>query len=345
MRVLVVKLTSMGDVLHLAPALTDLRQQYPNAIVDWMVEDSFAEIPAWHPSVDRVIKVSTRKWRTLNKSSVTEFLAFWKTLRQVRYDVIIDAQGLMKSAVFSRFAKKVKGGMRAGFSGDSIKESPAAKLYSKKVAVDRKLHAVERLRALFAGSFEYEYSKSTLNYGLTLKQPAVNNSDTIMLFHGTTWSSKHLPNSVWRDVAKLIVNDGYKVKLAWGSDVEHERAQWIAEGLSQVSVLPRTNLTDLAQTINGIAGAIAVDTGLGHMAAAFGVPCVSIYGSTNANLTGAVGQNQVHIQSQLSCSPCLLKQCPKLSSTVTEPPCYSANRAGKPMGAERIWQSLYEIIA
>lgn len=344
MRILVVKLTSMGDVLHLAPALTDLRKHYPDVIVDWMVEASFAEIPTWHPSVDRVIKVSTRKWRKLNKDNLVEFLAFWKELRQESYDVIVDAQGLMKSAVFSRFAKRTKSGIRTGFSGDSIKESPAAKLYTKKIVVDRKLHAVERLRELLAGSFDYPKPTSALEYGLELNKKVGDSSDTIMLFHGTTWDSKHLPKQLWRDIAELIGDDGYKVKLAWGNERERERAEWIALALPHVSVLPRTNLTDLAQILSGIAGSIAVDTGLGHMAAAFSVPCVSIYGSTNASLTGAVGRNQVHIQSALSCSPCLLKQCPKLNAQVIDPPCYLTTSSNKKMSAEAIWQSLYQQI-
>ena len=344
MRILVVKLTSMGDVLHLAPALTDLRKHYPDVTVDWMVEGSFAEIPTWHPSVDRVIKVSTRKWRKFSKANCAEFLAFWRELRQESYDVIIDAQGLMKSAVFSRFAKCSTRGVRAGFSGDSIKESPAALLYSKKIVVDRQLHAVERLRALFAGSFDYSKPTSSLEYGLGLNKKIRDDSDAIMLFHGTTWDSKHLPKQLWRDIAELIGDDGYKVKLAWGNDSEYERAKWIARDLSHVSVLPRTNLTDLALTLSGVAGSIAVDTGLGHMAAAFGVPCVSVYGSTNAALTGAVGKNQMHIQSQLSCSPCLLKQCPKLNAQVLDPPCYLATNSNKKVSADAIWQSLYEQI-
>jgi heptosyltransferase-1 len=334
----------MGDVLHLAPALTDLRKHYPDVVVDWMVEGSFAEIPRWHPSVDRVVKVSTRKWRKLSKDNISEFLAFWKELRKEPYDVIIDAQGLMKSAVFSRFAKRATGGVRVGFSGDSIKESPAAKLYSKKIAVDRELHAVDRLRALIAGSFNYPVPQSGLDYGLRLKKPSSSDNNTIMLFHGTTWDSKHLPNQSWRDIAELAGDDGYKVKLAWGNEQERERAEWIAQDLRHVSVLPRSNLTDLAEIITGIAGAIAVDTGLGHMAAAFGVPCVSVYGATDASLTGAVGQNQIHIQSKQSCSPCLLKSCPKLTSEIVDPPCYSARNGNTKVSADAIWQTLYEQI-
>jgi heptosyltransferase-1 len=345
MRVLVVKLTSMGDVLHVMPALSDLVNAKPDVVIDWMVEDSFAEIPNWYPNVDRVIKVSTRRWRRLQRQNVREFWLFVKELRSQTYDVVIDAQGLMKSAGFGGLAKLNKDGFRAGFSGSSIKESPAAKLYHKKVDVIRGLHAIERLRQLFAGAFAYNQPNTAPDYRLSLPKPAISNADTVMLFHGTTWATKHLPDSLWREIADLASDDGYRVMLAWGNEVERQRAQWIALDRPDVTVLERTTLADLACTIAGISGAIAVDTGLGHMAAAFGTPCVSIYGSTDSTLTGAVGLHQSLIQSRYPCSPCRLKQCPKLTEKVLYPPCYKVSKANPQLSAAAIWQTLYRQIA
>ncbi|MBL4674261.1 MAG: lipopolysaccharide heptosyltransferase I [Arenicella sp.] len=344
MRVLVVKLTSMGDVLHLMPALSDLIKAKPDVVIDWMVEDSFAEIPAWYPSVDRVIKVSTRRWRSLKGQNFREFWLFVKELRSETYDVVIDAQGLIKSAGFARLAKLKKEGIRAGFSGSSIKESPAAMLYHKKVEVVRGQHAIERLRQLFAGVFAYGKPNAEPDYKLSLPKPAISNADTVMLFHGTTWATKHLPDSLWCEIADLACDDGYKVILAWGNEVERQRAELIATDRPDVMVLERTTLTYLARTIAGTSGAIAVDTGLGHMAAALGIPCVSVYGSTDSTLTGAVGPHQRLIQSRYSCSPCLLKQCPKLSETVLYPPCYKASEANPKLSAAAIWQTLYRQI-
>jgi heptosyltransferase-1 len=345
MRVLVVKLTSMGDVLHVMPALTDLVEAHPAVVVDWMVEDSFAEIPSWYPSVGRVIPVSTRRWRSLNWQNIKQFLAFLKDLRSQSYDVVIDAQGLMKSAAFARFSKLKKDGFRAGFSGSSIKESPAAVLYHRRVHVARELHAIERLRQLFSEAFSYAPSKRDVNYNIELSRPTPSESDTVMLFHGTTWASKHLPEKLWAEIADLACDDGYKVKLAWGNDIERKRAQWIAKDRPDVSVMDRSTLTDLAQTISGIAGAIAVDTGLGHMAASLSVPCVSIYGATDSRLTGAVGKDQTLIQSSYPCSPCLHKRCPKLNEHVLDPPCYEATKTNSKLSAEAIWQTLYREIA
>ncbi len=339
MRVLVVKLTSMGDVLHLMPALSDLAEKHPGVIVDWMVEESFSEIPLWHPSVKRVVSVATRRWRGFKLANIKEFLLFWRYLRLERYDVVIDAQGLMKSAVFSRFAKLNRGGLRIGFSGDSIKESPAAKFYKKTVVVDRQQHAIDRLRQLFSGGFDYALPIKDPNYSLSARRVSSRDLPTIFLFHGTTWATKHIPDSVWRELAELIIDDGYKVVLCWGNDLEHDRAKWIAKGLNHAHVLPKSSLTDLKNALSKASGAIAVDTGLGHLAAGLGLPCISIYGSTNSKLTGALGKNQTWVQSAYPCSPCMLKSCPKITNQVTMPPCYQE------LDASEIWQSLYEVIA
>lgn len=338
MKVLFVKLTSMGDVLHLMPALSDLQQHHPDVTVDWMVEDSFSELPAWHPIVNRVIPVSTRRWRKLSWSSIREFFGFLKTLRSEPYDMVIDAQGLIKSAVFARMAKCSKKGVRAGFSGESIKESPAAYLYQRRVHVSRDQHAIMRLRKLCAGAFNYQFlDDQPIDYNIQSvisERGEQQEMPAILLLHGTTWDTKHLPNQYWRDLADLITKDGYQAILCWGNDKEHERAKWIAGSRDAVRILPKSNLTDLAQTIASLAGVVAVDTGLGHMAAALGVPAVSLYGSTDASLTGALGDKQVHLQSTYTCSPCLLKECNKLTANIIDPPCYQE------FSAQRIWQTL-----
>ena len=338
MRVLFVKLTSMGDVLHLLPALSDLHKHHPDVKVDWMVEDSFSELPAWHPIVNRVIPVATRRWRKLSLSSVREFFAFVKALRSQPYDMVVDAQGLIKSAVFARIAKCTKKGVRAGFSGASIKESPAAYLYQKRVHVSREQHAIMRLRKLCAGVFNYQVlDDQPINYSIQSIKPEGNEqkeAPTILLLHGTTWSTKHLPKQRWRELADLITQDGYRVILCWGNEAEHQRAKWVAENRDSVHVLPKSSLSDLAATIANVTGVLAVDTGLGHMAAALGVPAVSIYGPTDALLTGSIGDKQTHLQSTYACSPCLLKECNKLTPYITDPPCYEE------FNAPRIWQTL-----
>ena len=340
MRILVVKLTSMGDTLHLLPALSDLYSEFPDVVVDWMIEDSFCEIPTWHNSVDKVIPVSTRRWRSLNLKNVREFLSFVKNLREHHYDVILDAQGLMKSAALSRFGKLNKGGRRVGFSAGSIKEKPAARFYTTRLDIARQQHAVDRLRQLFACAFGYAEHQQKPDYAVNISAISVTMlpAKAILLFPGTTWASKHIPDQTWRDVVDAVLADGYSVAISWGNEKEKKRAQWIAKGHANAMVLKKSSLTQLATMLLESSGAIAVDTGLGHLAAALGVPAVSVYGSTAAALTGAVGENQNHLQSDYPCSPCFQKQCAQLTTQVTEPPCYQK------FTASDIWEVLFQKI-
>ena len=355
-KVLIVKMTSMGDVLHVLPALEDLAQHVPELSVDWMVEESFSDIPAWHPLVDRVIPVATRRWRRWSRANLGDFRAFLKSLRMTPYDYIIDAQGLMKSAAFSRLARLARGGERIGFSGDSIKESPAAWLYSIKVCVSRDEHAVERLRQLVCGAFAAPTPETRRSYsikttfvtkdgahktGITTdpKSTEVLGEKSVFLFHGTTWATKHLPEILWYRIAEKVLNAGYTPVLTWGNDAEHQRALRIAEHTNGSIVLPKCSLTELADILSSASGAIAVDTGLGHLAAALDIPCVSLYGATDPALTGTYGQFQAHLQAEIACAPCLSKTCSQLGVGITEPPCYPT------FGVESIWQSLVHQIS
>ncbi len=326
-RVLVVKMTSMGDVLHLLPALNDLQRQFDGVSVDWMVEEAFAEIPQWHPLVERVVPVSTRRWRKLSIENLKSFWRFLRTIREVEYDYIIDAQGLMKSAFFSRFARLKSGGQRIGFSSDSIKESPAAWLYSNTVSVNRQAHAVDRLRNLICGGFNASPHASKQDYGIgqnqTRVKPNANSARSIFLFHGTTWDTKHLPLSLWMDIAKKLIVAGFEPLVTWGNDAERERAETIVKSVAGVRILAKSSLSELKQTLAMAEGAIAVDTGLGHLAAALGVPCVSLYGATDPSLTGTYGAYQTHLSANYQCSPCLLKTCKQIGPDESDPPCYA----------------------
>jgi len=340
LRILVVKLTSMGDALHLLPALSDLSENYPKAKVDWMIEDSFVDIPTWHKSVDKIIPVSTRRWRKFTLTNLREFWAFFKQLRARRYDLVLDAQGLMKSSGLGWLAKLNRGGKRIGFSADSIKEKPAARFYHIKILVERQLHAIDRIRQLFAQALDYPLVSSSPKYSINLPMQKLSstNQPSIFFFPGTTWPSKHIPDSHWRELAELILDDGYQIKISWGTDAEKLRAQWIAQDRANIDVLPKSSLTELACLLHGATGAIAVDTGLGHLAAGLGVPAVSVYGATNSKLTGAKGEKQILLQSDYPCSPCFLKECNKLNSQVITPPCYLR------LGPADIWQALYQQI-
>jgi heptosyltransferase-1 len=292
--VLLVKTSSLGDVVHTLPALTDAQRAVPGIQFDWVVEEGFAEIPAWHPAVSQVIPVAIRRWRkhpfqTLRSG---EWQRFKSRLRETRYDLAIDAQGLLKSAWLTRYVDASV----AGLDRESAREPLAARFYDRRYPVARDQHALERVRQLFAQALGYAVPETAANYGLDRNQLATPGDQPYLLFlHGTTWPSKHWPERYWRELAERMSEFGWAIRLPWGSADEKARAERIADGLASVSVLPRLNLGGIAKVVAGARACVAVDTGLGHLAAALDVPCISLYGPTLPGRVGAYGRSQVHL--------------------------------------------------
>lgn len=309
MRVLVVKTSSLGDVIHTLPALTDAAAALPGIRFDWAVEQAFAEIPAWHPAVERVIPVAIRRWRKSPWSRATR--RAWRdcgeALRSVRYDAVVDAQGLIKSVLLARRVSAP----RYGFDRASAREGLAALGYHNPIAVPVEMHAVERIRQLFAGALGYTPSPGTGDYGVRGalagdRGSAATDTDSagtaaeLLFFHGTARDEKLWPESHWIELAGLAGEAGYAVRLPWGNEAERERAERIAGAAACAVVLPRLSLAGLASRLLRVRGAVAVDTGLGHLAAALDVPAVSLYGPTRVELIGTYGANQAHIRSPLA---------------------------------------------
>jgi heptosyltransferase-1 len=328
MKVLIIKMSSLGDVLHTLPALTDAGKAIPGIQFDWVVEESFAQLPAWHPLVNKVIPLAFRRLRKTPLKSLLskEWKNFKKNLQTEKYDLVIDAQGLIKSALITRMAK----GKKAGLDKNSAWEPLAALAYQKKCAVEPKQHAVTRVRQLFAQALGYELADTEADYGIEragfIKEGVA--EKTVLFLHGTTWDTKLWPETYWIALAELFVKAGWKIQLPWGNAEEQARAERIAAGNSAVTVLPRLSLNEVTEVLASAQAVVAVDTGLCHIAAALGVPTVSLYGPTDAKLTGAVGKNQTLLQADFVCSPCLLKRCNYQGPTVEEgsvqPPCFSS---------------------
>ncbi|WP_413043029.1 lipopolysaccharide heptosyltransferase I [Pseudomonas sp. YJ42] len=294
MRVLLIKTSSLGDVVHTLPALTDAQRAIPGIQFDWVVEEGFAEIPAWHPAVAQVIPVAIRRWRKhpLQTLRSGEWRRFKTRLREARYDLVIDAQGLLKSAWLTRYVQASV----AGLDRDSAREPLASRFYDRRYVVPRDQHALERVRQLFAQSLGYSVPEATADYGLDRSLLATPNEQPYLLFlHGTTWPSKHWPEPYWRELAERMSDFGWAIRLPWGNADEKARAERIAQGLDSVSVLPRLNLGGIAKVIAGARACVAVDTGLGHLAAALDVPSISLYGPTLPGRVGAYGRAQVHL--------------------------------------------------
>lgn len=225
MRVLLVKTSSLGDVIHTLPALTDAARAIPGIQFDWVVEEGFAEIPAWHPAVARVIPVAIRRWRknlwqTLRNG---EWRRFKQRLKEVDYDLVIDAQGLLKSAWLTRYVGKTP---VAGLDRDSAREPLASRFYRRAYPVAWGQHAVERTRQLFAQALDYPLPESVGDYGLDREQlaDADPGAPYLVFLHGTTWVTKHWPEAYWRELAERMCERGWSVRLPWGSAAERERA-------------------------------------------------------------------------------------------------------------------------
>ncbi len=309
MRVLLVKTSSLGDVIHALPALTDAARAIQGITFDWVVEEGFAEIPTWHPAVGRVIPVAIRRWRKNIWQTIKsgEWRRFKQSLRAEKYDLVIDAQGLVKSAWLTRYVNAPV----AGLDKNSAREPLASRFYQRRLAVARGQHAVERLRQLFAVALGYDLPKGLGDYGLDVERliELPRNKPYVLFLHGTTWDTKHWPELYWRDLALRMADKGVEVRLPWGNPAEKARAERIANGLSNAVVLPKLNLAGVARVLASASACVAVDTGLGHLAAALDVPTISLFGPTNPDLTGAYGKVQIHLASDFPCAPCLQKKC------------------------------------
>lgn len=294
MRVLIVKTSSMGDVLHTLPALTDAQQAIPDIQFDWVVEEGFAQIPAWHSAVDRVIPVAIRRWRKAWFSAPikAERKAFRDAVRLQQYDVIIDAQGLVKSAALvTRLARGIKHGM----DWSTAREPLASLFYNRKHHIAKQQHAVERTRELFAKSLGYAKPQSQGDYAIAqhfLNELNADAGQYAVFLHATTRDDKHWPEANWRELIGLLNNAGIRIKLPWGTPHEEARARRLAEGFDYVEVLPRMSLEDVARVLAGAKFVVSVDTGLSHLTAALDRPNITLYGPTDPGLIGGYGKNQ-----------------------------------------------------
>lgn len=299
MRVLIVKTSSMGDVLHTLPALTDAQLAIPDIQFDWVVEEGFSQIPSWHSAVDRVIPVAIRRWRKAWFSAPikAERKAFRDAVRSQQYDVVIDAQGLVKSAALvTRHARGIKHGM----DWSTAREPLASLFYNRKHHIAKQQHAVERTRELFAKSLGYAKPQSQGDYAIAqhfLNEHNADASQYAVFLHATTRDDKHWPEANWRELIGLLNNAGIRIKLPWGAVHEEARAKRLAEGFSYVDVLPRMSLEEVAGVLAGAKFVVSVDTGLSHLTAALDRPNITLYGPTDPGLIGGYGKNQYTQQS------------------------------------------------
>lgn len=302
MRVLIVKTSSMGDVLHTLPALTDAMRAIPDIRFDWVVEEGFAQIPSWHEAVDRVIPVAIRRWRKAWFSAPikAERKAFRDAIQAVKYDAIIDAQGLVKSAAL---VTRLAHGIKHGMDWSSAREPLASLFYNRRHHIAKQQHAVERTRELFAKSLGYTKPETQGDYAIAqhfLGSLTPAEAPYCVFLHATTRDDKHWPEENWRELIGLLGERGLRIKLPWGAPHEEARAKRLAEGFDYVEVLPRLSLEKVAHVLAGAEFVVSVDTGLSHLTAALDRPNITLYGPTDPGLIGGYGKNQVACNADLA---------------------------------------------
>lgn len=300
MKTCLIKTSSMGDIIHTLPALTDAKRAVPNLKVDWVVERPFMEIPCWHPAVKNVIPVALRHWRKnlLARQTWREWNDYQQQLRATTYTKVIDVQGLLKSAVFAtHFAK----GEKYGYDFRSAREGLSSLFYDHKFEINYQQHAVERVRQLFAQTFGYKLPENRGDYGIAdyfQKMTAHRDAlrvPTILAIHSTTREEKHWAEDYWVELFALLANQPCEIHLPWGNSLEHERAIRLAKVAPNIKVLPKLTLTELAAHMMLVKTVVSVDTGLAHLAAALNKQNVVLYGATDPKLIGTYGQNQHHL--------------------------------------------------
>jgi heptosyltransferase-1 len=285
-KILLVKTSSMGDIIHSLPVVSDIRDHYPNAEIDWVVEESFAGIPALHSGVNTILPVAIRRWRKnpLSPAVFGEIGALYQQLRGKVYDVVLDTQGLIKSAVIARLAR----GTRCGYDWHSAREPLAALFYDETVRVERTLHAVERNRILGGRAFGY-IPDGPVNYGIAAPSPELPwlpASSFAVLLHATSRDDKLWPEPGWIALGSHLAGKGIACVLPWGNSAEQQRSQQLAAQIPNAVVAPALTLGQAAALLSKAVAAVGVDTGLIHLAAALSVPVVALYCASEPGLTG-----------------------------------------------------------
>ncbi|OUS14129.1 lipopolysaccharide heptosyltransferase I [Gammaproteobacteria bacterium 53_120_T64] len=333
----------MGDLVQALPALSDAKKAYPDIQFDWVVDESFAEIPEWHPAVRRTLTTAHRRWRAQLRQvwQRGELSAFVKDLRSNDYDVVIDAQTNWKSALVTRLAR----GPRHGPDSRSVSEWVAHLAYRHRHAISRDQLAVDRWRQLLASALKYPLPSTPPDFSLSSRawpsSPLPLPAQPFLVFvQNASWPNKRWSDEHWHQLIERAGERGHGVVLPWGSPLEREQAEHLAAGYGHCRVLPRLSLGQLAGVLVASAGAVCVDTGLAHVAAALDVPTVTLYGATDPHLIGATGAKVRHLRaSGFACTPCYKQRCDTAEYSGEQAQCMLT------ISAAEVWRALAELQA
>jgi len=319
MRVLIVRMSSLGDIVHAATVVPDILRAQPQARIDWVAEEAFVPLARCMEGIDRIVPIALRRWRKALAASRAEMAVFWRELRRERYDAVIDLQGLMKSAAVARSARLAEGGHRFGLANrtDGSAYEPLARLaYDRAVPMPARSHVVDRSRRLVAvalGAAPGPAADRVLDTPpiVPWRTPPVHADDArwadaraVLLVHGSAKVSKLLGADYWIALGRELGGRGSRLWLPWGNDDELARAQALAAAIGEAAaVLPRLPLDRLAAVMARCHGSIGLDTGLTHMAATLGRPTVQLFIEDKAWRAAAYWQPRTAVLQASEASP------------------------------------------
>ena len=291
LNILIIKTSSLGDVLHGLSVVSDIKRNFPESQIDWLVEEAYEKTVALNRDIRRVIPIAVRRWRKkiLNRKTWLEISNTITQIRLIQYELVIDLQGLIKSALFARSAR----GLKVGFDHSSIREPIACWLYDKKIFVEKNKHMIHRCRELAAKALGYGMQDFTVQYGL--KQNEIKRrSNLAVILTGTAQKKKLWPENNWKTVIRFLESKGFECQLPWGNIEERQRCERLRIS-TDAGLVPAQGIEELAKLMANATIVIGVDTGLLHLAATQDTPLVGIYGASDPLKTGPESNAEVRV--------------------------------------------------
>ena len=286
----------MGDLMHALPALTEAKEHFKEIEFDWVVDKAFSEVPKWHPAVNKIITTDHRNWKKqlLSPNSRKAFISVIHEINTTDYDLVIDMQNNLKSALVSFMCKH----QVIGMDSKSVREYPAHFSYNKKISISKALHAITRQKILLSNALGYSTS-SLIDYGVSdmeFKKPSFNLPDRyVVLVQNASWKTKQWSIKNWQLLVKHFDDSGIEMILPSGNEEEHQRAKQIASFSDNAYALRPLPLNETAHIMKKAEFSVCSDTGLAHLSAVVETPSLTLYGPTDTKLIGTEGKNQLHL--------------------------------------------------
>ncbi|MFW3372766.1 lipopolysaccharide heptosyltransferase I [Aliarcobacter butzleri] len=280
-RIAIIKLSAMGDIIHAMVALQYIKKQYPNLKIDWFVESAFTGVLENNPDINEIIKLDLKSIKK-DKKEIINQIKLIKKYKTNSYDLVIDAQGLIKSAIVSFFLGK----NRVGFSKNSTREKLASFFYTKKVDIAYDKNAIERNVKVLSQALNFEITKNDIlnkkpflfykNENEVIYEYLSKDKKNVLFVIGASWPSKMYSKEKF---AKIINNLDENCLITWGNEAEKDIADFIAN-ISKAKVLPKLDLNSLKAIMSKVDLVIGNDTGPTHMAWALNIPSITLFGNT-----------------------------------------------------------------